>query len=264
MDLKKDLFNDTENETSYYESYLDQKIENKKLNIEKNSKKYSNKKIKRNQVCPCGSGKKYKNCCARIEPKSPLEYYFAKIKDILNNYTDSFGNRNNHLLYETLIKANKDYPLNPVLTSMAGLIALQLNKPDEALEYLMKHLRLMQEKTSQETINMIVSILSIYSEDKEAEKILKDIFNYVDYPIQYLVSADIKFRLKKDDIAHDILLEGYQKSNKEIDYLNSAINLLKEKRQYKTAFNLLVKDFYRFNLLDEDSDFNEAEIADQS
>jgi preprotein translocase subunit SecA len=30
------------------------------------------KKVARNEPCPCGSGKKYKNCCGKSGPKKGL------------------------------------------------------------------------------------------------------------------------------------------------------------------------------------------------
>ena len=38
----------------------------------KNTPQTATKKIKRNEPCPCGSGKKYKNCCGKSGPKKGL------------------------------------------------------------------------------------------------------------------------------------------------------------------------------------------------
>jgi preprotein translocase subunit SecA len=36
------------------------------------SKEYGNKKISRNEPCPCKSGKKYKQCCGKSGPKKGI------------------------------------------------------------------------------------------------------------------------------------------------------------------------------------------------
>ena len=42
-------------------------ISNEKQNMEKQTEEVTeNKKIGRNEKCPCGSGKKYKQCCGSI------------------------------------------------------------------------------------------------------------------------------------------------------------------------------------------------------
>ena len=47
-------------------------------------------KIKRNELCPCGSGKEYKNCCAkkRINPESIIAIKFDPEKKLLGMYSD--------------------------------------------------------------------------------------------------------------------------------------------------------------------------------
>ena len=39
---------------------------NNEIKKNENFKKVSNKKVGRNEPCPCGSGKKYKHCCGRL------------------------------------------------------------------------------------------------------------------------------------------------------------------------------------------------------
>ncbi|CAI8224075.1 MAG: Protein translocase subunit SecA [Arcobacter lacus] len=41
-------------------------------NVAKNAVTSSDKKIARNDPCPCGSGKKYKQCCGKSGPKKGL------------------------------------------------------------------------------------------------------------------------------------------------------------------------------------------------
>lgn len=49
-----------------------------------------NKKVGRNDLCPCGSGKKYKKCCGRDEDKynSTRELSSQEMAKIKNNYNN--------------------------------------------------------------------------------------------------------------------------------------------------------------------------------
>ena len=42
---------------------------NRSDNEDIDSKDYGTKKVSRNDPCPCGSGKKYKQCCGKSGPK---------------------------------------------------------------------------------------------------------------------------------------------------------------------------------------------------
>jgi len=41
----------------------------REFNLSGQSEKFSTKKVARNEPCPCGSGKKYKQCCGKSGPK---------------------------------------------------------------------------------------------------------------------------------------------------------------------------------------------------
>ena len=39
-------------------------------------------KIGRNEPCPCGSGKKYKNCCRNKKLEIPIEQEYKRVHDV--------------------------------------------------------------------------------------------------------------------------------------------------------------------------------------
>ncbi|MEA3492713.1 MAG: preprotein translocase subunit SecA [Campylobacterota bacterium] len=59
-------------ETSVEETTLNQSFEEGAINDQVTKPITGTKKPKRNDPCPCGSGKKYKNCCGRSGPKKGL------------------------------------------------------------------------------------------------------------------------------------------------------------------------------------------------
>jgi preprotein translocase subunit SecA len=51
---------------------MESSTENSVTNVDKEAVMSSDKKIARNDPCPCGSGKKYKQCCGKSGPKRGL------------------------------------------------------------------------------------------------------------------------------------------------------------------------------------------------
>ncbi len=51
---------------------MEEATENLVTNLDQEKVASSDKKIARNEPCPCGSGKKYKQCCGKSGPKRGL------------------------------------------------------------------------------------------------------------------------------------------------------------------------------------------------
>ncbi|MCK4258341.1 MAG: SEC-C domain-containing protein [Halanaerobiales bacterium] len=85
-------------------------------------------KVGRNDPCPCGSSKKYKKCCAQIQPKNSLEYYYEKMENE-TNYEN---------LHKIFLEAENEYPLEPNFILPLGIYYLQNNLIDKAEYYFKK------------------------------------------------------------------------------------------------------------------------------
>lgn len=48
------------------------KLEQNNTHLQTNDSSFMSKKPVRNEPCPCGSGKKYKNCCGKSGPKQGI------------------------------------------------------------------------------------------------------------------------------------------------------------------------------------------------
>lgn len=72
----------------------------------------SDKKIQRNDPCPCGSGKKIKNCCILIKGINAIgdDAYFIRLKD----------NKETYVHYESQDSESKTYRLKEGLKGAAG------------------------------------------------------------------------------------------------------------------------------------------------
>ncbi|MFW6308463.1 MAG: SEC-C metal-binding domain-containing protein [bacterium] len=148
--------------------------------LEEDDKTRRSYKIGRNEPCPCGSGKKYKKCCATITPEKSKEYYKEKIKK----------EDEPKKVYELLKEADKDYPLDP--TFILPIIVYSLHNQDRetAGYYLRKAWRVMKADLDDVFIMPLVNLMLSDGEIKEAEEVVE------------------KARQKKGDSPHLLISHG--------------------------------------------------------
>ena len=72
---------------------------------------YEKRKIERNELCPCGSGKKYKNCCSVFEDKKEAQLSSEECREFYEMWYGllSFVNDKKNILN---IRITTDYPNN--------------------------------------------------------------------------------------------------------------------------------------------------------
>lgn len=259
----EDMFNENEQGIN---SLIERKYAEREVDLKENfhSKEISKKsgyKIERNEPCPCGSGKKYKKCCAKVNPNKPKNYYLDKISDYMDRDYGSALNQMTEDFYQLLKEADKDYPVEPLFSNLAGYAAAALEKPSESLAYLLKYHRIVKDDISDVVAFLISNLLIELERFKEAEETIEEFLTYKDSSVLYMKLAEVKLVLNKYKEGIKNLEKGYKKSNKNIHLLNSMIGILKEYRYYKKAYELLSDEFYRFNLLDVDERENQAELA---
>ncbi len=118
-------------------------------------------KIGRNELCPCGSGQKYKKCCLSRQPETKKEVYYQDIKkaDQVNE------------IYELLRKADQDYPLEPAFFMPLIVFSLQQGDFKAASRFLKKAWRVMGTELDESFIMPLTSLLLEEGKVEEAEEI---------------------------------------------------------------------------------------------
>ncbi|MFW6279310.1 MAG: SEC-C metal-binding domain-containing protein [Bacillota bacterium] len=119
--------------------------------------------IGRNDPCPCGSGKKYKKCCARVRSEKPEEYYLEQMSEVQKMSE----------LYEIARKAEQDHPLSPRFSYIIAIYALQQENVELAREHLHKLWRLMKARMPVELVMPLVSLLQMEGDWQQAEEIIE-------------------------------------------------------------------------------------------
>ncbi len=139
------------------------KVTNIKDYLDNKNNQVKSYKIGRNESCPCGSGKKYKKCCAQITPEKSKDYYREKIKE----------EKDADKVFDLLLEADKDYPVDPDFTLPIAVYSLQNKKPDQAREYLYKAWRIMKDDLDDVFIMPLVNLLLQKGNLKEASNIVE-------------------------------------------------------------------------------------------
>ena len=227
---------------------------------EYNQKPARSYKIKRNDPCPCGSGKKYKKCCANVTPKKPIEEYIEVLGEYLGNGIglEDFAELNE--VYEIVKKADKDYPMEPIFSEMAGIISFELNQLDKAKNYLLKNYRIVKDDIDEEVALYLLEILLELDENKTVEEIGEKLLEIYDNPVLYIILAETKFQLGKKEEGYEYGLKAYLKSQKDIYTLNTILKIFIENGMYIKPLKLLKQNYSRFFDLDQELDSNEENV----
>ncbi|CCU80652.1 hypothetical protein HSACCH_02200 [Halanaerobium saccharolyticum subsp. saccharolyticum DSM 6643] len=144
---------------------MNKRLKGLKENIEKRREKdtvrsYS---IGRNDSCPCGSGKKFKKCCARNNPDKSIEEYFDAVKNA----------ESEDEVISLLKEAVKNYPLEHRFLLPLIVYSLQNNDYQEAGRHLKHAWQLMGIDLDEAFISPLVNIMLDQEEIEEAEALVR-------------------------------------------------------------------------------------------
>ena len=206
--------------------------------------------FKEDDPCPCGSGKKYINCCAMINPDQPEDYYYMQLSNQLEKEDIFESPKKLQKTFELIQKAAQEHPINPVFNELAGTMAAELGYKKEAIDYLMKSYRILKENLTLDNLLYIMDILAELGDFVKVEEIgenLKDNFN--NYYL-YLLLAEAKFMLGKKEEGYENLLQAYEKSDNNIYVLNTVIKILVGNDYYTKALKLLKENYHSLMKID--------------
>jgi hypothetical protein len=119
--------------------------------------------IGRNEPCPCGSGKKFKKCCARNNSDKSVEKYFDAVKEAEKEKE----------VVALLKEAVENYPLEHRFLLPLIVYTLQSNNYQEAGKYLKHAWQLMGTDLDEAFISPLVNIMLEQEEVDEAELLVR-------------------------------------------------------------------------------------------
>lgn len=144
---------------------MDQRLKGLKESIAKRREKETVRSysIGRNEPCPCGSGKKFKKCCARNNPDKSVEDYFEAVKEA----------KSEEEVLELLKEAVKNYPLEHRFLLPLIVYTLQSNQYQQAGKYLKHAWQLMGTELDEAFISPLVNIMLDQEEIDKAEGLVR-------------------------------------------------------------------------------------------
>jgi protein O-GlcNAc transferase len=95
-------------------------------------------KVSRNDLCPCGSGRKFKKCCGQNQPRAEQPTHFVSIEQMLHSVKQfqQVGKQQEALsVYHDLLRHCQN---NADALHSLGLLSLQLGMPEEALDLMQR------------------------------------------------------------------------------------------------------------------------------
>ncbi len=199
-------------------------------------------KIPRNETCPCGSGKKYKKCCAKVTPNKPLIFYLDKLSPLFDN----FGNYNITDLkkyYKIIQQADKDYPVEPLFTQMAGVISYQLNYIEHSVQYLTKYYNIVKDDIEIDFLFYLVDGLNKLNKFEKSEEILEEFIDDYDNLDLFILMTEAKFALGKIEQGYKYGLASYNKTNNDLTILNLILNSFLENNIYEKSIPIIAKNY---------------------
>ena len=206
--------------------------------------------FKEDDPCPCGSGKKYINCCANITPDQPEDYYYMQLSNQLKKEEIFESSKELKKTFKLVQRAAREYPVNPIFNELAGAFATELGDRKQAIDYLMQSYRILQENLTLDNLLYIINMLADIGAFEKVEEIgenLKDNFNH---HYLYLLLAEAKFMLGKKEEGYENLLHAYDSSDNNIYLLNSVIKILVGNDYYTKALKLLKENYHRLMEID--------------
>ncbi len=206
--------------------------------------------FKEDDPCPCGSGKKYINCCAMINPDQPEDFYYMQLSNQLEKEDIFESPKKLQKTFELVQKAAREHPVNPIFNELAGTMAAELGDKKEAIDYLMRSYRILKENLTLDNLLYIMNIIAELGDFEKVEEIgenLKGNFNSHSF---YLLLAEAKFMLGKKEEGYESLLNAYESSDNNIYVLNSVIKILVGNDYYTKALKLLKENYHRLMDID--------------
>jgi|GEM_PF-977732 hypothetical protein len=213
---------------------MDKRLKDLKESIAKRREKdtvrsYS---IGRNEPCPCGSGKKFKKCCARSNPDQSVEEYFEAVKEA----------ENEEEVLSLLKEAVENYPLEHRFLLPLIVYTLQSNNYQQAGKYLRHAWQLMGTDLDEAFISPLVNIMLDQEEIDEAESVVRQALEAKGESIPLLIAlAEVYKRGQNFQRVNDIIDRAMQIDSENLQLIVFRLETLMDLDDVVSALSLFEK-----------------------
>ena len=213
---------------------MDKRLKELKQSIAKRREKdtvrsYS---IGRNEPCPCGSGKKFKKCCARNNPDKSVEEYFDAVKKA----------EAEEEVIDLLKEAVKNYPLEHRFLLPLIVYTLQSNNYQQAGKYLNHAWQLMGTDLDEAFISPLVNIMLEQEEVDEAETVVRQALEEKGESIPLLIAlAEVYKKGENFQRVNDIIERAMQIDSENLQLIVFRLETLMDLDDVVSALSLFEK-----------------------
>lgn len=188
--------------------------------------------IGRNESCPCGSGKKFKKCCARNNPDKSIEDYFDAVKNA----------ESEEKIIELLKESVKNYPLEHRFLLPLIVYTLQNNQYQEAGRYLKHAWQLMGTDLDEAFISPLVNIMLDQEEIEEAEALVRKALEAKGESIPLLIAlAEVYKKGENFQRVNDIIDRAMQIDSENLQLIVFRLETLMDLDDVVSALSLFEK-----------------------
>ncbi|MFW5749794.1 MAG: SEC-C metal-binding domain-containing protein [Halanaerobium sp.] len=188
--------------------------------------------IGRNEPCPCGSGKKFKKCCARNNPDKSVADYFEAVKEA----------KNEEKVLNLLKEAVKKYPLEHRFLLPLIVYTLQSNNYQQAGRYLRHAWQLMGTDLDEAFISPLVNIMLDQEEIDEAEKLVRQALEEKGESIPLLIAlAEVYKKGQNFQRVNDIIERAMQIDAENLQLIVFRLETLMDLDDVVSALSLFEK-----------------------
>lgn len=188
--------------------------------------------IGRNESCPCGSGKKFKKCCARNNPDKSVEEYFDEIK----------AAESEEKVLDLLKEAVKNYPLEHRFLLPLIVYTLQSNNYQQAAKYLNHAWQLMGTDLDEAFISPLVNIMLEKEEIDEAENVVRQALEEKGESIPLLIAlAEVYKKGQNFQRVNDIIERAMKLDSENLQLIVFRLETLMDLDDVVSALSLFEK-----------------------
>lgn len=188
--------------------------------------------IGRNEPCPCGSGKKFKKCCARNNPELTVEDYFDAVKEA----------EEEEEVLDLLKSAVKDYPLEHRFLLPLIVYTLQNNQYQEAGKYLEHAWQLMGTDLDEAFISPLINIMLDQDQIDEAESVVRQALEDKGESIPLLIAlAEVYKKGENFQRVNDIIDRAMKIDSENLQLVVFRLETLMDLDDVVSALNLFKK-----------------------
>lgn len=190
--------------------------------------------IGRNEPCPCGSGKKFKKCCARSNPNKSVEEYFDAVKEA----------ESEEEVLNLLKDAVKNYPLEHRFLLPLIVYTLQSNNYQQAGKYLRHAWQLMETDLDEAFISPLVNIMLDQEEIDEAESVVRQALEEKGESIPLLIAlAEVYKKGDNFQRVNDIIERAMQIDAENLQLIVFRLETLMDLDDVVSALSLFEKHY---------------------